>query len=149
VNERELLDGYLLLGGLLFAIGLVGFLVRRNLIVMFLCAEMMLQGVAVSLVAWSRFRHNWDGQSMVLFIIAIAACEAAVGLALILALFQRSRTLDVAYWQDLREPGQSRRVDRGVPEERREERIWPRLTPAGVMPREDQDKNKETHRARV
>ena len=52
VNEAALLHNYLLVGGLLFAIGAVGFLVRRNLIVLFLCAEMMLQGVTVSLVAW-------------------------------------------------------------------------------------------------
>ena len=55
---------------------MVGFLVRRNVIVMFLCAEMMLQGVSLSLVAWGRHHHNWDGQSLVIFVIAVAACEA-------------------------------------------------------------------------
>ena len=63
MNEIVLLQNYLIVGGLLFAIGLVGFLVRRNLIVMFLCAEMMLQGVSMSLIAWGRFHGDWGGQT--------------------------------------------------------------------------------------
>ena len=61
---------------------MVGFLSRRNMIVMFLSAEIMLQGVSVSLVAWSRFHNDFGGQMLVLFIIAVAACEAAIALAL-------------------------------------------------------------------
>ena len=59
--------------GLLFAIGMIGFVVRRNMIVVFLCAEMMLQGVSISLVAWGRYHMDWGGQMLVLFIIAVAA----------------------------------------------------------------------------
>jgi NADH-quinone oxidoreductase subunit K len=99
------IHGYLVVGAILFALGLVGFLVRRNLIVMFLCAEMMLQGVAVNLVAFARYRGNLQGQAFVLFILTVAACEAALALALILMLFKRKASLDVSLWQDLREAG--------------------------------------------
>lgn len=90
MHELALLQNYLIVGGILFAIGLIGFLVRRNMIVMFLSAEMMLQGVSVSLVAWGRFHNDWGGQSLTLFIIAVAACEAGIALALILSLAYRS-----------------------------------------------------------
>ena len=83
-NEIALLDNYLVVGALLFAIGMIGFLSRRNMIVMFLSAEIMLQGVSVSLVAWSRFHNDFGGQMLVIFIIAVAACEAALALAIIL-----------------------------------------------------------------
>ena len=85
------LHHYLAVGAVLFALGVIGFLARRNLIVMFLCAEMMLQGVAVNLVAFARFRGNLQGQAFTLFIITVAACEAAVALALILMLFRARR----------------------------------------------------------
>src|SRR5205823_2839602 len=88
-----------------------GFLARRNLIVMFLCAEMMLQGVAINLVAFARYRGNLQGQAFTLFVITVAACEAAVALALILMLYKRRGSLDVSLWQDLREPGQEATVD--------------------------------------
>ena len=61
MNELALLENYLIVGALLFGIGLVGFFSRRNMIVMFLSAEMMLQGISVSLVAWSRFHNDWGG----------------------------------------------------------------------------------------
>lgn len=147
MSELDLLNNYLLVGGLLFSLGLIGFLVRRNLIVMFLCAEMMLQGVSVSLVAWSRLHQNWGGQSLVVFVITIAACEAAIALALILMLFQRSGTLDVVFWQDLREEGQPAYIDREVPETRVEEQEWPTLPPAGVAPRISEEAG--LHRSRL
>src|SRR2546425_10473115 len=99
------LHHYLVIGAILFALGMVGFLARRNLIVMFLCAEMMLQGVALNLCAFARFRGNLQGQSFVLFIVTVAACEAAIALALILMLYKRKGSLDVSLWQELREPG--------------------------------------------
>lgn len=99
------LENYLVVGAILFALGLVGFLARRNMIIMFLCAEMMLQGVALNLVAFARYRGNLQGQSFVLFILTVAACEAAIALALILMLYRRKRSLDVSVWQELREPG--------------------------------------------
>ncbi len=147
MNEMALLQNYLIVGGLLFAIGLIGFLVRRNMIVMFLCAEMMLQGISLSLVAFGRFHGNLGGQMMVLFIITVAACEAAIALALILMLFQRSQTLDIAFWQNLREEGQPRFVDQQIPEEIEDEREWPQLTPAGVEP--ELDLEQQRHRTRV
>ncbi|MFM9066367.1 MAG: NADH-quinone oxidoreductase subunit NuoK, partial [Planctomycetota bacterium] len=60
---------YLAIGGILFALGMIGFLVRRNMIVMFLCAEMMLQGISISLVAWGRYHADFGGQMLVIFII--------------------------------------------------------------------------------
>jgi NADH-quinone oxidoreductase subunit K len=96
---------YLAVAAALFGIGLVGFLTRRNLITMFLCAEMMLQGVAINFVAFARFHGNLHGQVFVLFLLAVAACEAAVALALILMLYRRGRSLDVSRWQELREVG--------------------------------------------
>ena len=83
------LHNYLVVGAVLFALGMIGFLARRNLIVMFLCAEMMLQGVAINLVAFARYRGNLQGQAFTLFILTVAACEAAIALALILMLFRR------------------------------------------------------------
>ena len=90
-HELALLNNYLIVGALLFGIGMVGFLSRRNMIVMFLSAEMMLQGVSLSLVAWSRFHNDFGGQMLVMFIIAVAACEAAIALALVLTLFAAPR----------------------------------------------------------
>jgi NADH-quinone oxidoreductase subunit K len=147
MSELELVHSYLLIGGLMFSTGLIGFLVRRNLIVMFLCTEIMLQGVSLSLVAWGRLHQDWGGQTLVVFIVAIAACEAAVGLALVLMLFLKSGTLDVVFWQDLREEGQVGYVDSKIPEERAEDRVWPKLTPAGVAPEVDEEQ--QLHRNRV
>jgi NADH-quinone oxidoreductase subunit K len=96
---------FLVVGAILFALGLIGFLARRNLIVMFLCAEMMLQGVAINLVAFARYHGNLQGQAFVLFIVTVAACEAAIALALILMLCKRKGSLDVSLWQELREQG--------------------------------------------
>jgi NADH-quinone oxidoreductase subunit K len=142
-NEIALLDNYLVVGALLFGIGMIGFLSRRNMIVMFLSAEIMLQGVSVSLVAWSRFHNDFGGQMLVIFIIAVAACEAALALAIILALFARRGTLDIVDWQLLREASQplfqaeplpTAPADQGEP--------LPHLAPAGVqpnIPREETD----------
>jgi NADH-quinone oxidoreductase subunit K len=70
---------------------------------MFLSAELMLQGVAINFLAFSRFRGNLQGQSFVLFILSVAACEAAIALALIVILYRAKNSLDVSKWQDLRE----------------------------------------------
>ncbi|MGA2061301.1 MAG: NADH-quinone oxidoreductase subunit NuoK [Thermoguttaceae bacterium] len=133
--EIALLNNYLIVGAVLFGIGLIGFLSRRNMIVMFLAAEMMLQGVSLSLVAWSRFRNDFDGQMLVIFIIAIAACEAAIALALVITLFQRRGQLDIAEWQTLREAGQPPFQDKPLsPESGDQPESWPRLAPAGIAP---------------
>ena len=142
MNEAALLQNYLMLGAMLFGIGLVGFLVRRNLIVIFLCAEMMLQGVSLSLIAWGRYHDNWDGQSLVVFVITIAACEAGVALVLVLMLCQQVGNLDIVNWQKTHEIGVPAFVDQQVPEEIKEEpEQWPSLTPAGVEPEHEPDEH--------
>ena len=100
------LHSYLVVGAILFALGMIGFLTRRNMIILFLCAEMMLQGVAINLVAFARYRGNLEGQAFTLFILTVAACEAAIALALFLTLYKSRGSLDVSLWQELREPGQ-------------------------------------------
>lgn len=97
------LHNYLVIGAILFCLGAVGFLTRRNLFILVLSAEMMLQGVALNLVAFGRFHGNLQGQAFTLFMLAVAGCEAALALALILALFQQRKTLDVVVWHELGE----------------------------------------------
>ncbi len=133
--ESALLTNYLVVGAILFGLGVVGLLSRRNLIIMFLAVEMMLQGVSVSLVAWSRYHENLGGQMLVVFIIAVAACEAAIALALIMMLFHRKGTLDVVAWHDVRESNLPPYVDHELPEAPHDHPTdWPHLTPAGVRP---------------
>jgi len=139
VDELALLEKNLVVGALLFGIGLVGFFSRRNMIVMFLSAEMMLQGVSVSLVAWGRYHNDWGGQMLVIMILTVAACEAAIALAVILTLFHRSGSLDIAVWQQTREENQPAYVPPRSHEPVEEEPEWPKLTPAGVEPEVDPD----------
>jgi NADH-quinone oxidoreductase subunit K len=101
---------------------------------MFLSAEMMLQGVAINLVAFARYRGNLQGQAFVLFMLTVAACEAALALALILMLYRSRHSLDVSLWQELREPGQEPTVDEEPLSPPPAEEPLPRLTPAGVEP---------------
>src|SRR6516165_9184238 len=101
----EILRDYLLVGAALFVLGMIGFLARRNLIIMFLSAEMMLQGTALTLVGFGRWYGNWTGQVFTIVILTVAACEASIALALILILFHRRSSLDVTLWQDIREAG--------------------------------------------
>lgn len=94
------LNDYLLVSGLLFAVGLAGVVLRRNIIVIFMCLEMMLSAANLSLVAFSRFNGqnglpDYNGQMMVFLIITVAAAEVAVGLAIIIALFRARRTVHV------------------------------------------------------
>lgn len=94
------LNDYLLASGLLFAIGFAGVLLRRNIIIIFMCLEMMLSAANLSLVAFSRFRlvdgmPNYSGQMLVFFIITVAAAEVAVGLAIIVALYRARQTVHV------------------------------------------------------
>jgi NADH-quinone oxidoreductase subunit K len=147
MDESALLQNYLIVGALLFGIGLVGFFSRRNMIVMFLSAEMMLQGVSVSLVAWGRYHNDWGGQMLVIFILTVAACEAAIALAVVLTLFHQSGSLDIAIWQRLREENQPAYVDRDVSEDYEPDHPWPKLTPSGIEP--EPDLEEVTHRAHV
>lgn len=130
----NMLESYLIVGAVLFALGMVGFLARRNMIIMFLSAEMMLQGVAVNLVAFARFRGDLGGQVLVMFILTVAACEAAIALALILALYKRKKSLDVSVWQELREPDQEPIQDEETLPAAPKPSEFEHLTPAGAQP---------------
>ena len=94
------LGDYLIVSGLLFTIGFAGVMLRRNIIIIFMCLELMLNAANLSLVAFSRFRvdaglPNYHAQVFVFFIITVAAAEVAVGLAIIVALFRARQTTHV------------------------------------------------------
>ena len=89
---------YVILGAVLFALGLVGFLSRRNLIVIFLSTEVMFQGVVVNAVAFARLHHHLEGQAFGLFLLVIAAVEAGLALGMIVLLYRRKGTLDAEAW---------------------------------------------------
>ncbi len=89
------LQHYLVVSVLLFCLGLLGVMVRRNLLVIYMSLELMLNAANLALVAFSRFNNNLDGQVIVFFIITVAASEVAVGLALIVALYRRRQTTHV------------------------------------------------------
>ncbi len=89
------LQHYLVVSVLLFCLGLLGVIVRRNLLVIYMSLELMLNAANLALVAFSRFNGNLDGQIMVFFIITVAAAEVAVGLALIVALYRKRQTAHV------------------------------------------------------
>ena len=146
-SEAALLFQSLLVGALMFGIGMIGFLSRRNMIVVFLAAEMMLQGVSLSFVAWGRYHNDWGGQVVVIFSLTVAACEAAIALALVLMLFQRNGKLDIDAWHDLRESNLPPYVDSEIPESSEPPTAWPHLTPAGIEPPAQPDKL--SHRSHV
>ena len=100
--DSLVLSHFLLTGGVLFVLGLIGFLTRRNMIIMFLCTELMFQGVIVTLVAFSRFHLNTTGQTFVVFVLTIAAAEAALALALVVLLFRCKNTLSADVWSDMK-----------------------------------------------
>jgi NADH-quinone oxidoreductase subunit K len=106
---------------------------------MFLSAELMLQGISVSLVAWSRYHGDWGGHVLVIFVLTVAACEAAVALVFVLQAFARTGRLDAAAWQSLREASLSRVTDRELPAIDTVPPAWPTLAPAGVAPEPDED----------
>lgn len=86
------LEHYLTVSALLFGLGLLGVILRRSLILMYMSLELMLNAANLALVAFSRFNNHLDGQVMVFFIITVAAAEVAVGLALLVALYRRRQT---------------------------------------------------------
>ena len=92
------LEHYLVVSALLFGLGLLGLMTRRNLLVIYMSLELMLNAGNLALVAFSRYNNNLNGQLMVFFIITVAAAEVAVGLALIVALYRKRQTTQV---QDL------------------------------------------------
>lgn len=131
-------ESYLAVGAVLFVLGAIGFFTRRNLIVMFLSAELMLQGVSLTLVTFGRLHNTAEGQSFTIFILTVAACEAGLALSLILALYQKSKSLDIEFWTELREsdlPPPMVVEDAGQPPfVPTAPATYPRLTPAGLVP---------------
>lgn len=89
------LEHYLIVSAALFGLGLLGVLLRRNLLVLYMGLELMLNAANLALVAFSRFNNNLDGQVMVFFIVTVAAAEVSVGLALIVALFRKRQSAHV------------------------------------------------------
>jgi NADH-quinone oxidoreductase subunit K len=89
------LNDYLVVSGLLFALGIAGVIIRRNALVIYMALEMNLNAANLALVAFSKFNKLVEGQILVFFIIAIAAAEVAVGLAIIVALYRRKQTVSV------------------------------------------------------
>jgi NADH-quinone oxidoreductase subunit K len=100
--DQLALEHYLAVGAAMFVIGLIGFMTRRNLIVMFLCTELMFQGVAINLIAFGRFHDNLVGQAFVIFVLVIAAAEASLALGLVILLFRRRQSLDADAWRDMK-----------------------------------------------
>ncbi len=96
-----------LLGAVLFVLGLIGFVTRRNLIIMFLCTEMMFQGIIINLVAFGRYplsgQRLLDGEVFGLFLVAVAAAEAALALAVVVVLYRFRGTLDAGAWTLLKD----------------------------------------------
>ena len=89
------LNYYLILTAVIFLIGTIGVLTRRNAIIIFMCVELMLNSVNLTLVAFSQYLGNVAGQILVLLVMTVAAAEAAIGLAIVLALFRNKQTVYV------------------------------------------------------
>jgi NADH-quinone oxidoreductase subunit K len=89
------LNYYLLLSAFMFCVGVLGVLIRRNAIIVFMCIELMLNSVNLTLIAFSSFLGDPTGQMLVFFVMTVAAAEAAVGLAIIIALFRNKRTVNI------------------------------------------------------
>ncbi len=98
------LSHFLLTSAVLFVIGVIGFVSRRNMIVMFLCTELMFQAAAIAMIAFGRYHFDVSGQVFVIFILTIAAAEAALALGLVVLLFRHRATLSAEAWSELGEP---------------------------------------------
>jgi NADH-quinone oxidoreductase subunit K len=94
---------FLFLSAALFIIGMMGVLIRRNVLIIFMCVELMITAANISLVAFGADLHSLDGQSFVIFTVAVAAAEAAVGLAIVMALSRRINSVDVDQYRSLRD----------------------------------------------
>lgn len=132
-------ERFLLVGAGLFILGAIGFLTRRNLILMVLSAELMLHGISLTLVTFGRMHQTQEGQAFTIFTLTVAACEAGLALSLVLSLYRKSHSLDIQLWSELREPdmagphsdlaGDTVRMPDSY------ENI-PKLTPAGIAPKD-------------
>jgi NADH-quinone oxidoreductase subunit K len=89
------LSWYIILSAVMFSIGVFGFLSRRNIIIMFICVELMLNSVNISLVAFSHYLQSITGQILVFFVITVAEAEAAIGLAILIAFYKNNPTVKV------------------------------------------------------
>lgn len=89
------LNWYIILSAVMFSIGVFGFLARRNLIIMFISLELMFNSVNVSLIAFSHYLQSMNGQMLVFFVIVVAAAEAAIGLAILIAFYKNNPTIKV------------------------------------------------------
>lgn len=96
------LNHYLTLSALLFAMGMLGVLIRKNTIVILMCIELMLNAVNLTFVAFSKYSGNINGQIMVFFVMTIAAAEAAVGLAIAVSIFKRYREINIRFFEHLK-----------------------------------------------
>ncbi len=96
------LEWYVILSALLFTIGLIGVLVRRNPVVILLCLELMLSAGGLAMLTFSRMLGDQDGQMFVLVVLVVAACEVVVGLGLVVAMFRRRLPLDVDEMKELK-----------------------------------------------
>ena len=103
IVDQGSLQLVLFVSAILFAMGMVGFLTRRNLILMFLSTELMFQAAALAMVAFGRMHLDPQGQVFVIFILTVAAAEAAMALGLVILLYRRNPTLDADEWSELGE----------------------------------------------
>lgn len=130
-------DPYLAVGAVLFVLGAVGFVTKRNLILIMLSAELMLHGVSLTMLAFGQMHGAMDGQVFTVMVLTVATCEAGIALALVLSLYQRAKSLDLDLWSALKEEGLPVRIpasDDQFPEVEPEPMVFPALTPAGVLP---------------
>jgi NADH-quinone oxidoreductase subunit K len=121
----------------LFVLGAIGFVTRRNLILLVLSAELMLHGVSLSLVTFGKIHQTAEGQAFTIFVLTVAACEAGLALSLVLSLYRQVHSLDVRLWTELRESDvpQPPSDDSGEGTAESAYSGIPKLTPAGVAPR--------------
>lgn len=96
------LQHYLLVAAILFVLGLIGVLVRKNTLVILMSVELMLNATNLVFVAYSRYLGQTDGQVIVFFVMAVAACEAAVGLAIAVAIFKRFQGVNIRFFENLK-----------------------------------------------
>jgi NADH-quinone oxidoreductase subunit K len=128
------LYNHVTLGMALFALGTLSFLVKRNLIVMFLSAELMLQGVVICLLAFGRYHGSYQGQVFAVMVLTVAACEAALAMALFVVLYQRKKTLDIQVWSSLTEADPGLEPEEAPLAGKADDEELPRLTVAGPAP---------------
>jgi NADH-quinone oxidoreductase subunit K len=102
LQHPELINQYILLSAVLFSIGVLGVLIRRNAIVVLMCIELMLNAVNLLFAAFSSFLGNADGQIFVFFIMVVAAAEAAVGLAILVMIYRNTRSVDISFLDKLK-----------------------------------------------